>query len=145
VHGGPPARNPRSDEQELSRISVPSGRYLPGESLRSLCTWLTDQGIATVTGSPWRSPTLRGLLRSGRIAGLREHLGEVVGPGRWAAIIAPADRNRVLARMAERALSGRRTPRRHVVSGLLRCGRCGGNLFASPRENSCRYVGLYTH
>jgi hypothetical protein len=87
---------------------VSSGRYLAGESLRPLCTWLTDQGIATVTGSPWRSPTLRGLLRSGRIAGLREHLGEVVGPGRWAAITVPADRDRVLARMAERALSGRR-------------------------------------
>jgi hypothetical protein len=29
----------------------------------------------------------------------------------------------VLARMAERALSGRRTPRRYVLSGLLRCGR----------------------
>ncbi|WNV75919.1 zinc ribbon domain-containing protein [Geodermatophilus sp. DSM 44513] len=58
------------------------------------------------------------------------------------AIITPAERDRVLARMAEQTISGRRTPRRYVLSGLLRCGRCGGKLFASPRENSRRYVCL---
>lgn len=130
----------RPDEAEVVRQVV--ARYLAGESLRSLCTWLTEQGVSTVTGREWRSPTLRGLLRSGRIAGLREHLGEVVGPAQWPAIIDRADRERVLARMAERVASGRRTPRRYVLSGLLRCGRCGGKLYASPRANSRRYVCL---
>jgi DNA invertase Pin-like site-specific DNA recombinase len=130
----------RPEEAEVIRQLV--ARYLAGESLRSLCTWLTDSGVATVTGREWRTPTLRGLLRSGRIAGLREHRGEVVGPAQWKAIIDPADRDRVLARMAERIASGRRTPRRYVLSGLLRCGKCGGKLYASPRENSRRYVCL---
>src|SRR3712207_4958755 len=130
----------RPDEAEVIRQLV--ARYLAGESLRSLCGWLTDEGISTVTGREWRSPTLRGLLRSGRIAGLREHLGDVVGPAQWQPIITPADRDRVLARMAEQTLTGRRTPRRYVLSGLLRCGRCGGQLFAAPRENSRRYVCL---
>jgi site-specific DNA recombinase len=130
----------RPDEAEVIRQLV--ARYLAGESLRSLCTWLTEQSVSTVTGREWRSPTLRGLLRSGRIAGLREHLGEVVGPAQWPAIIDPADRDRVLARMAERVASGRRTPRRYVLSGLLRCGKCGGKLYASPRETSRRYVCL---
>jgi site-specific DNA recombinase len=130
----------RPDEAEAIRQLV--ARYLAGESLRSLCTWLTDQEVATVTGREWRTPTLRGLLRSGRIAGLREHLGEVVGLAQWNPIIDPADRDRVLARMAERVASGRRTPRRYVLSGLLRCGKCGGKLYASPRENSRRYVCL---
>ena len=106
----------RQDEADVIRQIV--ARYVAGESLRSLCTWLTEQGVSTVTGRAWRSPTLRGLLRSGRIAGLREHLGEVVGPAQWPAIIDPADRDRVLARMAERVASGRRTPRRYV-----RCAR----------------------
>lgn len=130
----------RPDEADVVRQVV--ARYLAGESLRSLCTWLGEENVPTVTGGQWRSPTLRGLLRSGRIAGLREHRGEVVGPAQWQAIISPADRDRVLARMTERATSGRRTPRRYVLSGLLRCGRCGGKLFASPREASRRYVCL---
>ena len=130
----------RPDEAQVIRQLVT--RYLAGESLRSLCTWLVEAGVPTVTGGEWRSPTLRGLLRSGRIAGLREHRGEVVGPAQWEAIISPADRDRVLARMAEQTASGRRSPRRYVLSGLLRCGKCGGKLYASPRENSRRYVCL---
>src|SRR3954454_7105933 len=130
----------RPDEAAVIRQLV--ARYLAGESLRSLCTWLDAEGIRTVNGGEWRSPTLRGLLRSGRIAGLREHRGEVVGPAAWEPIVTAAERDRVLGRMAEQTLTGRRTPRRYVLSGLLRCGRCGGKLFASPRENSRRYVCL---
>src|SRR3954471_15844198 len=121
----------RQDEAEVIRQMV--SRYLAGESLRSLCMWLEDSGVRTTTGVEWHSPSLRGVLRSGRIAGLREHRGEVVGPAVWDAIITPAERDRVLARMAEQAVTGRRSPRRYLLSGLLRCGRCGGKLFSSPR------------
>jgi hypothetical protein len=80
------------------------------------------------------------MLRSGRIAGLREHRGEVVCPAQWEPVIDPAERDRVLARMAERVAIGRRAPRRYVLSGLLRCGKCGGKLYASRRGTSRRYV-----
>lgn len=38
--------------------------------------------------------------------------------------------------------SGRRSPRRYLLSSLLRCGKCGNNLFSSARENTRRYVCL---
>jgi site-specific DNA recombinase len=128
----------RPDEAEVIRQLV--ARYLAGESLRSLCMWLEDNGIRTTTGVEWHSSSLRGVLKSGRIAGLREHRGEVVGPAVWEAIITPAQRDRMLARMAEQAVTGRRSPRRYLLSGLLRCGRCGGKLFSSPRGDRRRYV-----
>jgi site-specific DNA recombinase len=128
----------RQDEAEVIRQMV--RRYLAGESLRSLCMWLEDNGIRTTTGVQWHSPSLRGVLKSGRIAGLREHRGEIVGPAVWDAIITPADRDRVLARMADQAATGRRSPRRYLLSGLLRCGRCGGKLYSSPRKDRRRYV-----
>lgn len=43
--------------------------------------------------------------------------------------------------MAEQATSGRRSPRRYLLSGLLRCGRCGGKMYAS-RKTTRRYVCL---
>jgi DNA invertase Pin-like site-specific DNA recombinase len=128
----------RPDEAEVIRQAV--DRYLAGESLLSLCTWLNDAGVPTVAGGTWKSPTLRGLLRSGRIAGLREHRGEVVGPAVWKAIITPAKRDRVLARMAEAAVSPRRSPRRYLLSGLLRCHRCGHRLYSAARVDTRRYV-----
>ena len=45
-------------------------------------------------------------------------------------------------RMTEQTVSGRRTRRRCLLSGLLRCGRCGGKLHASPRATTRRYVCL---
>lgn len=119
-----------------------AARFIAGESAGSLCTWLDETGIRTINGKPWRTPTLRAMLASGRIAGLRRHRGEIVGPAVWQAIITPGDRDKILARMAQVAMTKRRTPQRYLLSGLLRCGRCSGTLFSSPRATTRRYVCL---
>lgn len=130
----------RPDEAEVIRTLV--GRYIAGESFRSMATWLEAENIRTVDGGPWLSGTLRLLLSSARIAGLRRHRGQVIGPAAWEPIISEGDRAKVLARMAERAATGRRSPRRYLLSGLLRCGRCGGVLFSAARQDTRRYVCL---
>ena len=114
-------------------------RYLAGEPLRSLGRWLDDQGIETVTGSGWRTPTLGDLLRSPRIAGLRTHKGQVIGPGRWEPIISQEQREQVLARMESRRYTGERSVRSCLLTGLLRCGRCGARLYASPKGDVRNY------
>jgi len=118
----------RPDEAEVIRILV--ARYLAGESGRSLAMWLQEEGVATVRGNAWRVPTVKAIIRSPRIAGLREHRGQVIGPAAWEPIISEADL----------AVSGRRAPRRYLLSGLLRCGRCGNTLFSSARATRRRYV-----
>jgi hypothetical protein len=128
----------RPDEAEVIRQLV--ARFLAGDSLRSLATWLDEQGVPTVNGGAWKSPTVRGMLASGRIAGLRRHRGEIVGPAAWKPIISEFDHNKIVARLAEAASTGRRTPRSYLLTGLLRCGKCGNKLFSSRRENTRRYV-----
>lgn len=117
-------------------------RFVAGESLRSLCTDLDARGIRTVKGSPWRTTSLRQMLPNPRMAGLRVHSGEVVGPAVWEPVMSEDLHRRVLATMASRAVSGRRAPRAYLLSGLLRCGKCGGKLFSSRRVDSRRYVCL---
>jgi site-specific DNA recombinase len=130
----------RPDEAAVIRTVV--ARFLGGESLRSLAAWLDAEGVRTVSGKEWRTPTLRGILTRGRIAGLRDHHGAVVGKAVWAPIISEDEHRRVLNRMAERKASGRRTPQRYLLTGLLCCGKCGGRLYSSPRETTRRYVCL---
>jgi DNA invertase Pin-like site-specific DNA recombinase len=130
----------RADEAAVIRTLV--ARFLAGESLRSLAVWLDSEGVRTVSGKEWRTPTLRAMLTSGRIAGLREHRGVVVGSGIWEPIISEHDHRRVLTRMAERKVTGRRTPQRYLLSGLLRCGKCGNVLYSSPRKTTRRNVCL---
>lgn len=129
----------RPDEADVLRQVV--ARFIAGESYRSLCAWLNEQEVKTVKGGPWTTTTLRSNLRSGRIAGLRERRGEVVGKAVWEPIISEDDRNKVLARMASaKAMPGRRTPRRYLLSGALRCGKCGKTLYAAARQERRRYV-----
>ncbi len=120
-------------------------RFLAGESLRSLTIWLNDSGVPTVSGGTagWKSPTVRGILMSARIAGLRVHRGEVVGPAVWKPIITEQARQRVLARFEQQTTTKRRAPRSYLLTGMLRCGRCGNNLFSSRRnQDTRRYVCL---
>ena len=130
----------RLDEADVIRRVVL--RYLAGESLRSIATWLDAEGVRTVAGGLWKTPTLRTLVASPRIAGLRVHRGEVIGRAMWDPIITETQRDRVLARQAELAISGRRSARRYLLSGMLRCGKCGNRLFSSAKVGSRRYVCL---
>lgn len=130
-------------ESEAEIIRTLADRYIAGESMRSLATWLGESGIRTVNGGPWLSGTLTQLLVSGRIAGLRRHRGEILGPAAWKSIITQRQRERILARQDQIKVTRERSPRRYLLSGLLRCGRCGNRLFSAPRPDARRrYVCL---
>lgn len=130
----------RPDEARLMQSLV--ARFLAGESTRSLATWLNAQAVPTVSGRPWVTTTLKGMLTNARYAGLRTHRGAVVGPAVWDAIITEDDHRRVLAKYAENKMTGRRTPQRYLLSGMLRCGKCQTRLYSSARAESRRYVCL---
>ncbi|KQS56661.1 hypothetical protein ASG36_16480 [Geodermatophilus sp. Leaf369] len=127
---------------EVALLRELAARFIAGESLRSLCTDLDRRGERTVKGAPWQTHSLRYILSNPRIAGQRVHNGEVLGPAVWAPILDEATFRKVVTTIEGRRASGRRAPRRYLLSGLLRCGKCGGKLFASPRADSRRYVCL---
>ncbi len=134
-------------ESEAAVVRQMVDRYLAGQSLRSLTIWLNQAGIAPSVAASWQTTAVRQVLSSGRIAGLREHRGEVIGDAVWPAIITVAERDRVLARMAARSVSKSRTARTYLLSGMLRCGRCGNRLYSqarhsNPQNRVRRYVCL---
>jgi DNA invertase Pin-like site-specific DNA recombinase len=118
----------RPEEAKIVREMV--DRYLAGASIRSLTIWLSDTGVAPPASKSWQTTTVRNILASGRIAGLREHHGEVIGAAAWPAIITAGERDRILARMTARSVTKTRAPRTYLLSGMLRCGRCGNRLFS---------------
>ena len=127
-------------ESETQIIRQLAERYLAGESLASLTGWLQDNEVPTVTGAQWHTSTIRNTLINPRIAGLRAHNGQIVATAVWPAIITPAQHQQLVATFARKTTSGRRVPRRYVLSGMLRCGNCGGKLFSSVRGETRRYV-----
>lgn len=131
----------RPDEARVVRDLA--ARFLAGESLRSLAEWLNDTGVERVSGGTgWITTTVRGILTNPRYAGLMTHRRQVVGPGQWEPIIDEDTHRRILVTIAAKKAAGRRTPQTYLLTGLLRCGRCGNRLYSSARhEGTSNGVG----
>jgi site-specific DNA recombinase len=115
-------------------------RYIAGESINSLTAWLVQLNVPTVSGAAWSPTSVRKILRSPRIAGLRSHNSVVVAKALWPAIITEAQHNQVLAVSLTKRAEGRRTPRRFLLSGLLRCGTCGSRMMSVTKNVTRRYA-----
>ncbi|MCU1543346.1 MAG: recombinase, partial [Microbacteriaceae bacterium] len=94
----------REAEAEVIRLLV--DRFLAGESVRSLVVWMNEQEIPTTAAAEeWRTPTLRAVLVSGRIAGIRDHHGVATGPAAWPAIISEEKHQQILATFQTKKVS----------------------------------------
>ena len=146
--GRPSSKRKRRSFEECA------ARVLARESLASVCRDLADRGITGTGGRGWKATTLRTMLMSARISGRREHKpraagghkrpgpGEIVAKAVWPAIISPADSDRLRALLgdAQRRTRLPGTGRTYLLSGILRCGRCGGGLVGRPKSGTPRYV-----
>lgn len=140
---------------EAKLIREAAGRVLAGESLSSVCRDFAARGVQTPAGGSWQPRTLRRLLGSARISGRREHrqwssgqkgtkplVGEIVAEATWPAIIPTTDSDRLRALLSDpsRQKFSAATGRTYLLSGVLRCGKCGGRMCGRPRSGVPRYV-----
>ncbi len=119
-------------------------RFLAGQSLRSITKWLNEE-----TGMPspmahkntlgvWHATTVKSMLVSARISGQRAYEPdrkagdgptgrEILGPGRWEAIISPEETARIRAVFAS---PDRRASKSSInlLSAIALCGVCGAGL-----------------
>jgi DNA invertase Pin-like site-specific DNA recombinase len=122
----------RPDEVEWSREAA--RRLLAGESLYGIAADWTTRGVETSTGASWSTTALRTFLTAPRIAGLRSHRGEVVGPAVWAPILDETTWKRVTAILTDSSRKRKRAIRSYLLTGLLRCKLCGRAMVATPRQ-----------
>lgn len=124
---------------------------LAGGSISDVVREWDAAGVLGATGRPWTTPTLSLFLRSPRNAGLREHNGEIIGKGTWPPIV-----DESTWRATQSVLNapgrgpGRKSVRKHLLTGVLRCGRegCGGYLAGhwvmhrngTPKAHSITYA-----
>jgi site-specific DNA recombinase len=122
------AINPR----EAVVITEAAARILRGESMGSVCRDLNRRRIPTARNTIWHATSLRAILVSPRIAGMSTYHGEIVGKGQWKGVIprAQSERLRALLGDPERRLN-QQCIGRHLLTGVLRCGRCGAQLYSS--------------
>ncbi|OBI33761.1 recombinase family protein [Mycobacterium sp. E2238] len=101
-----------------------------GASLNDVCRLWNDAGAFTLNGKPWTAAPVWAFLRKARNAGLRSHNGEIIGPGNWPPLVDEQLWRDVQAALDTRRTRppGRKSLRRHLLTGALLCGKCGHHL-----------------
>ena len=155
-----PARDVTLHPIEAKIVADCARRLLAGETVASITRDLNDRGVRTSAGNKWNRTTLRRMLCSARISGRREYIprdsytttrpliGEIVWQPQdesdtptWPAIISVADSDRLrtlLSRPERRITTG--GARKHLLSGILHCARCGQPMVGRSSRGVLRYV-----
>ena len=127
---------------EIRRLAV---EVLDGTSIHGLVRDLNERGVLTARGNQWKAQTLKQMLLSPRLAGLRVHQNQIlIDPttkawvrGQWEPILdddtwmAVADLFTNRADECERRAEPQRS---YLLSGVLRCSQCNGPLYGNARS-----------
>lgn len=152
-------RQHEHDPVEAPLVRELVARIIGGESVRTVSADWNARGIVTAQGARWVASNMRRLLRSPGLAGLRTYHGTLIA-GTWEGIVTREQWEQVRA-IAEGRTKEKRTVRRHMLSGLATCGRCGGSLtgtrvlrtsrgedtaeYRCPAETGCGALTIRTH
>jgi DNA invertase Pin-like site-specific DNA recombinase len=113
-------------------IQEAANRVIGGDSLTAIIRDWTARGVMSPKGAVWAPSSLRKLLLNPYLVGDRRYRGEVVATGCWPAIL-----DRDIFERAGAALHSRfrpvGPPAHYLLTGLLRCGQCGGAVVGHGR------------
>jgi DNA invertase Pin-like site-specific DNA recombinase len=117
------------DPQTAPLVAQAYRAILAGASLNDICRQWNAAGVYTVTGRPWIATALSKFLRKPRNAGLRAYKCEIVGKGNWPALLDESTWRAAQAVLdAPGRAPGRKAVRRHLLTGVAQCGKCGHYL-----------------
>ena len=125
---------------------------LEGGSIRKVVADWTARGLSGSTGAALTANAVRGILLRPVNAGLATYKGDVVGQSEAPAIIDAATFQRLRALLTDpRRRTSPEGDHRTLLSGVLRCGVCGGPVRAHTRQRSAAepvrpsYACLHRH
>ncbi|OKJ31463.1 recombinase family protein [Streptomyces sp. CB01580] len=132
-------------EEEAEIVREVFDRFLKGDGPAPIAKDLTARGIKTAGGKAWNAGTVRALLDSRHVAGIRMHQGVEIGPGTWPAIIDAGVWEEARARREYRSAAqmealSKPPQRYYLLRGLVMCGRCGTMMSGSAKGTGPAYI-----
>ncbi|WP_420123691.1 recombinase family protein [Nakamurella sp.] len=124
----------RLDPKAAAVIQETATRLLAGESLRSIVVDLNQRGVPAPHGGQWTTPPLRAIMLRESNAGRRVHLGQIVSEiTARPPILDPGFHDRVVALLNDpKRRTNAGAPKRHLLSKLAICGKCGNTVTVNP-------------
>jgi site-specific DNA recombinase len=110
---------------------------IAGDGVRTIARALNADGVKTGTGARWEDTQVNRVLRNPAYVALRVHQGEIVGPADWPPLVDADLYERVQARLdAVRTFPRRQTRNANLLTGVARCGKCGGKVQRGHDRNA---------
>ncbi|WP_458086949.1 recombinase family protein [Streptomyces malaysiensis] len=128
-------------ESEAKVVREVFRRYLDGESPATIARDLHERGETTTYGKTWEQWSVRSVLDSHHVAGIRVFRGKELGQGNWPAIIDRGQWDEVRQLREYRAAKDRpkREARRYyLLRGLVTC-TCGQRMAGSSSSTNTIY------
>lgn len=130
------------DPVEAAHARAFIDEVLNGVPLAAVMRGVNERGVTTSKGGPWTDSGFRFYLRNPRLAGFRAHKGEImldeVGEpvmGLHEPLIGREAWEMLQLRVGKTKTTAKRPGGRlYLLSGLLRCGVCGGPMFGDGRK-----------
>jgi site-specific DNA recombinase len=117
-------------EPEASMVRQAAVDVLAGHSLRAIATEWNSRGIFTTHNNKWTNLTLRRILSNPLYAGLVVYQGRVIGPGEWQPLFDLDTHRGLVALLSDPSRRASLSfARKHLLSGIARCGICGEPLY----------------
>lgn len=114
-------------QEEAALVQEAAQSIVDGNSMWSICERWNADGIRTSAGNAWTTASMGQMFRSVKLAGFRKHKEEIY-KGEWEAIL-PLE---TFAAVGEQLSHGKemtkRRVKRHLLTGLLKCDKCGAAL-----------------
>lgn len=150
------------NKDEAGWVKRMFNKFEETRSFRKVCISLNDKGVLTKRGQSWAASTVRRILTSHvykgfytygkRAGGSKVYLPEdkwLIIKGHYEPIISEEQFDRVQALIKQRVFT---KPKRsgvvYLLSGLLRCGECGGSLCGHTQikiKTGQKYSGYRCH
>jgi len=114
-------------EHEAEAIRLACTAVLNGASVGSIAKQWGDEGLATGRGAPWSRTMVKRILMRPRNAGLQTDRGEILEDVDvpWQPILERDVWEAVCAVLTDpKRYTGGTPGRKHLLSGLVRCGKC---------------------
>ena len=128
---------------EVAAIRWAAAGVLEGRSLRSLAAELNAESIKTTMGNDWSPTSLGQMLRAPKLRGVRSYKGELY-PGDWEPIFTEPEHLALLAVLDDPNRLSAKKGRHYLLSGMVRCGRCGGRLKYMPFHSANKIFPRYS-
>lgn len=147
------------EESKVVRQGVTD--LLAGKSITTVTWNFVESGLTTTMGNGWQLQTVKQILRNPRTCGYRKLNGELVADaegnpvvGKWKPIATPKEWYAVTAILEKNRSAGgwdgsgdgKRTPRKYLLTGLLRCGKkledgrtCNAKMHGAPARKTHKY------